>query len=111
MTRDREFVDAARSMLDELVRGGIDRGHAYACVMLYSIALSAREEPPWARFYRAVALELCHAAERGPLPPGAAALRTLLEDDFGARILEPELRKRVDSAFVERNLREASLPS
>jgi len=80
-------------------------------VMLYSIALSAREEPAWARFYRSVAIELCSAAAPGPLPRGAAALRTLLDDDFGMRILEPALRKRVDGAFVERDVREASLPS
>jgi hypothetical protein len=111
MNERDEYVRAARSMLDELVQAGIDRGHAFACVMLYSIALTTREEAAWARFYHAVARELCDAADRGPLPPAASAVRLLLGDDLGSRTIESELRKRIDAAFVEHYMREASLPS
>lgn len=111
MNARHEYVDAARSMLEQLVQAGIDRGHAYACVMLYSLALHTREERAWTRFYRAVAMQVCDAAERGPLPPASAELRRLFEDDFGSHAIEPALRKRIDAAFVERSVREASLSS
>jgi hypothetical protein len=35
----------------------------------------------------------------------------LLDDDFGSRAIEPQLRKRIDAAFVEHHVREASLSS
>ena len=102
MNQRQEFLDAAHAMFRDLVAGGIGRGEAYACIILYLDALNARDEAAWARFYRGVAERLRAAAERGPLPEASATLRTLLNDDFGSRIA---------GEYVERNVREASLSS
>jgi hypothetical protein len=98
----QEFLDAAHRMFRDLVAGGIDRAHAYACIILYLEALNGRSEGAWARFYRAVAERLAAAEARAPLPEAAQSLRTLLDDDFGSRII---------GRLVERNVREASLSS
>jgi hypothetical protein len=108
-----EYVEALSRLNYQLAKAGVPAPSAQTTLIAYVAALQHRTETAWRTFYLSIYERLHELAER-PLPfVGGAALPliSLLEDDFGTRLIRADERKRIRRKLVEYEFREASLPS